>query len=129
MSGTRRRREARGHARYPRTARVNELVRQVLADEIARLADVDERLKLVTITDVSVSNDLARADVFLSTAPVRIRASLEEHRLDLQAALARQVRLKRTPQLVFGKDPAVAAGERVERILRRSSRRDSPRDS
>ena len=128
MSGSGRRREPRGHARYPRTARVNELVRQVLADEIARLGDVDERLQLVTITDVSVSNDLAHADVYLSTAPLRVLTALDEHRSELQAALARQVRLKRTPQLIFGKDPAVAAGERVERILRRAARRDSASD-
>ena len=39
-------------------------------------------------------------------------------RVRLQAAISSQVRLKRTPQLRFEPDPAIAAGERVEDILR-----------
>lgn len=122
MSTQGRRREPRGQARYPRAARVNELVREVLAEELARLADVDDRLELATITDVAVSGDLSYADVFLSSMPHRIMDALEEHRPQLQSVLAGQVRLKRTPQLAFSKDPAVLAGERVERALRRAAR-------
>ena len=40
--------------RYPRMARVNEVVREALADELERLND--PRLGLVTITGVDVSN-------------------------------------------------------------------------
>ena len=36
----------------------------------------------------------------------------------LQAAISHEVRLKRTPQLRFAADPAVAAGQRIEDILR-----------
>ncbi len=50
--------------RYPRTARVNEVVREVLADELERLSD--PRLGLVTLTDVEVSADLRHADVYYS---------------------------------------------------------------
>ena len=39
-------------------------------------------------------------------------------RVRLQAAISHEVRLKRTPQLRFGADPAVAAGNRIEDILR-----------
>ena len=38
-------------APYP-LARVNQLLRQVLAEELERLADADERLRLVTVTSV-----------------------------------------------------------------------------
>ena len=104
--------------RYPRTARVNELLREVLAEEIERLADADERLELVTITGVVVDADLRHATVLLSSLPETAAAALELARVRLQAAVARQVRLKRTPQLAFAMDPAVAAGDRVENILR-----------
>ena len=40
-------------------------------------------------------------------------------RTQLQAAISREVRLKRTPTLSFVADPAIAAGERVEEALRR----------
>ena len=44
----------RGHTgrRYPRSARVNEVLREVLAEALERLADADERLALLTITGV-----------------------------------------------------------------------------
>ena len=44
---------------------------------------------------------------------------MSEHRVRLQAAIGRQVRLKRTPQLSFLSDPAVTSGQRVEDILTR----------
>jgi ribosome-binding factor A len=52
-------------------------------------------------------------------------AVLEARRTELQSAIAREVRLKRTPTLSFVADPAVAAGERVEEALRRA-RQDEP---
>ena len=45
--------------RYPRSARVNEVVRETIADEVERLSD--PRLGLVTITGVDVSPDLRQA--------------------------------------------------------------------
>ena len=104
--------------RYPRTARVNELVREVLAEELERLADSDERLALLTVTHVSVDRDLRRATVLLSSLPEDAEEALVEHRVRLQAALGRQVRLKRTPQLSFAPDDAIESGRRVDDILR-----------
>ena len=43
---------------------------------------------------------------------------LGKHRVRLQAAIARQMRLKRTPELRFRADPAVQTAQRVEDILR-----------
>jgi ribosome-binding factor A len=45
-------------------------------------------------------------------------AILGEHRVRLQKGIARQLRLKRTPELAFRPDPAIVAGSRVEEILR-----------
>ena len=108
---------ARGR-RYPRMARVNEVVREVVAEEIERLADGDDRLGLVTVTGVEVDPDLRRAKVLLSSLPPDAEEALDDHRVRLQSAINRQVRLKRTPQLSFSLDPAVESGKRVEDILR-----------
>jgi ribosome-binding factor A len=51
--------------KYPRTARLNESLLEVLAEELERLSD--PRLELVTITGVDVSRDLSRARVYYST--------------------------------------------------------------
>jgi ribosome-binding factor A len=104
--------------RYPRTARVNELLREVIADELERLSDADERLELVTVTGVAVDGDLRHATVLCGTLSDEAVAALDSVRIRLQASIARQIRLKRTPQLAFVADPAVVAGDRVEGILR-----------
>jgi len=115
-------RDAAGAARYPRTWRVNQVLRQVVAEELERLADADERLRLVTVTSVDVTADLRHATVFLASIADEAAEALDERRPQLQRAVGRQVRMKRTPQLRFAADPAVVAGERVEAVLRRLGR-------
>lgn len=104
--------------RFPRAYRVNELLREVLAEELERLEDDDERLGMLTITGVESDPDLRHATVFLSSLPEGAEEALAEHRPRLQAAIGRQARLKRTPQLSFAVDPGVRQGEIVEEILR-----------
>jgi ribosome-binding factor A len=104
---------------YPRALRVNEVLRQVLGEELERLADADERLRLVTVTAVEVSPDLRAATVFLAEMDDPTAEALEERRNQLQRTVGRQVRMKRTPRLHFAADPAVREGARVEEILRR----------
>ncbi|MBW3669326.1 MAG: 30S ribosome-binding factor RbfA [Actinobacteria bacterium] len=104
--------------RYPRTVRVNELLREIVAEELERMVDADPRLHLLTVTAVEVDPDLSRATVLLASIPEEAATALGEHRKALQAAIGRQVRFKRTPQLAFEADPAIASGQRVEDILR-----------
>ncbi|HEX3980880.1 MAG TPA: 30S ribosome-binding factor RbfA [Acidimicrobiales bacterium] len=117
MSG--RRHDQRGAAPYPRSLRVNQVLRQVVAEELERLADADERLRLVTVTAVDTAPDLRQATVYLSSLTDDSAEALAERRTQLQRAVGRQVRMKRTPQLEFLVDPAVVAGGRVEEVLRR----------
>jgi ribosome-binding factor A len=113
------RRSGAGPARpYARSARVNEILREVLAESLERLSDTDERLSLLTITGVECDPDLRHAVVFLSSLDGDEATALSDARVRLQAAVSREVRLKRTPLLRFIADPAVAAGNRIEDILR-----------
>jgi ribosome-binding factor A len=110
-------RRGKSPRRYPRTARVNEVLREVVADELERIDD--ERLGITTVTAVEVSPDLRHAVVWLSSEPAEeAGVALGEHRVRLQAAIGRQLRLKRTPGLDFRPDPGVLTGERVDAILR-----------
>src|SRR5271155_3527307 len=116
MSASRRPRTPdRGSASsYPRSLRVNEVLRQIVAEELERLADADERLRLVTVTSVDTGADLRQATVFVGHVDDEIEEALEERRTQIQRAVGRQVRMKRTPRLSFAADPAVMAGGRVE---------------
>ncbi|MGH9102620.1 MAG: ribosome-binding factor A [Acidimicrobiales bacterium] len=105
---------------------MNELLREVVADALERLADADERLRLLTVTAVRCEPDLRRASVLLSELPAEAAAALDENRPRMQRAVADQVRLRRTPQLSFCADPAVEAGQRVEQALRRARETGQP---
>jgi ribosome-binding factor A len=107
-----------GTHRYARTARVNEVMREVLADTLERLADADARLEMLTVTGVQCDPDLRHAVVWMAHMSESDSNALAAVRRRLQAEISHQMRLKRTPQLRFEADPAVAAGERVEAVLR-----------
>ena len=107
-----------GAPRYPRSARVNNLLREVLADALQRLSAADDRLSLLTITDVQCDPDLHAATLLFASLDDEQREALADARVRLQAEVARQVRLKRTPLLSFAADPAIATGNRIEDILR-----------
>jgi ribosome-binding factor A len=99
-------------------ARVNQLLREVLAEEIELVAAADSRLELVTVTAVACEPDLRHAKVLLASLSDPALAALGEARPRLQKAVAQQAKLKRTPQLSFAEDPAIVAGAKVEEILR-----------
>ena len=111
----------RSSHRYPRTARLNELLHQIIAEEIEKIDD--ERLDLVTVMTVEVEPDLRHATVFVDTPTGAERdeemlEALNEHRIALQAAIARQARIKRTPLLAFRADVVERQAARVEDMLR-----------
>jgi ribosome-binding factor A len=113
---------------YPRTARLNHLVHEIVAEEIERIDD--DRLGLLTVVGVEVEPDIRHATVWYTTLGAatgpsagddevdELAEALEENRKRVQAAIGRQARLKRTPELVFRPDPVSASAERVESLLR-----------
>lgn len=112
---------------YPRTARVNEVVLETLAEELERLSD--PRLGFVTLTGVEVSPDLRQAIVYYSVlGPAEqhedTSKALRSAGSHLRAVLGHQVRLKYLPYLSFREDPAIATGQRVEEIIREIHRQE-----
>jgi ribosome-binding factor A len=120
------RRQAHGPHDYPRTARLNELVREIVADELERLDD--DRLELVTVVAVEVEPDLRHATVFVAggTDDDAVLEALGEVRPRLQAAIGRQARFKRTPELAFRPDEVTRSASRIEEILRDLHEDDQP---
>ena len=115
------RRPATSARPVPRTARLNELLREIVAEELARIDD--ERLELVTITSVDVDRDLNRAIVLYDSLrgeedDVHVLEALGERRVRLQAAIGRQIRARKTPILEFRPDNVIRSAERIDRILR-----------
>jgi ribosome-binding factor A len=115
-----RRASAPSQHRYPRTARLNQSLREVIAEELTRIDD--ERLDMVTITSIDVDAEMNRAIVYFDSllgedGDADILAALGSNRVRLQSSVGRQVRAKKTPILSFRPDETIRAAERIERIL------------
>lgn len=105
---------------------MGETLREIIADELVRIDD--ERLEFVTITGIEVDNELNRAHVYFdSLAGIEgddeITAALDDHRVRLQASIAKQIRAKKTPILDFKPDIALRSAERIDDILRADRQR------
>src|SRR3989440_12517057 len=103
-----------------RMRRVNEAVRQVLSEAVGELKD--PRIGFATVTGVETSPDLRHARVFVSVlGSARKRdaslAGLTAAHGVLQARIARELTLKRTPQLAFEYDPSVERGVRMTQLI------------
>lgn len=114
-----------GH-RYPRSARVGETLREIIAEELVRIDD--ERLSFVTVTGIEVDNELNRAHVYFDSlsgeeADEQIIEALTHHRSRLQSSIAKQIRAKKTPILDFRPDIALRSAERIDDILREDRQR------
>ena len=105
-----------------RMRRVDEAIRQVIADELAgELAD--PRVGFVTVTAVNTSPDLRSAHVYVSV--LGDQAAREDtleglrsaHGL-LQRRIASELHLRRTPTLRFDYDSTTDRALRVEALLR-----------
>lgn len=127
---------------FPRTARLNTLLQEIVADFFERVDD--ERFEMLTVTGVEVDNDLNRAQVFVSalgTVPLSttdvvtedgsssappdgdadpdqlLLDALADYRKPVRARIGREARIRKTPEVVFAIDPAVRSGARIDEIL------------
>ena len=103
-----------------RMRRVNAAVREVLSEAVGELKD--PRIGFVTVTGVKTTADLQQAVVFVSVLGSErkrektIQGLQAAHGI-LQARIARELRLKRTPQLTFEYDPSVERGVRMTQLI------------
>jgi ribosome-binding factor A len=99
---------------------VDEAIRQVLSDAVPTLKD--PRIGFVTVTGVKATKDFAQATVYVSVlGSEREREQtlegLTAARGVLQAQVARELGLRRTPVLAFEYDPAVERGVRLGQLI------------
>ena len=104
-----------------RMRRVNELMREVIGSAITSELD-DPRIGFVTVTSVDTSPDLRTARVYVSvlgdeTEREATLAGLRSSHGVLQAAIASEMRIKRTPTLTFHYDETPERGMRITKLL------------
>jgi ribosome-binding factor A len=100
--------------------KINELLREVLSEGLLDLKD--PRIGFVTITGVRTSTDLRQAIVFVSVLGSERKrekslVGLQAAHGVLQARIAHEIRMKRTPTLTFEYDPTVEEGVRMSKLI------------
>jgi ribosome-binding factor A len=107
--------------------RVDHAIRKVISDAVA--VDIkDPRVGFVTVTDVRTSPDLSQARVYVSVLGEAGRASEPEQREAtmaglrsahgfLQARIASELKLKRTPMLMFSYDETTDRALRIDALI------------
>lgn len=83
----------------------------------------DERIKYVTITNVTLTNDLSLATVFYTVFGLeyQINSSIEalhEAKGFIRTILSRKIEVKKVPDLKFKYDDSFARGNKIEEILK-----------
>ena len=104
-----------------RMRRVNELMREVIGSAITSELE-DPRIGFVTVTSVDTSPDLRSARVYVSVLGGDAErdatlAGLRSSHGVLQAAIASEMRIKRTPTLSFHYDDTPERGVRITKML------------
>jgi ribosome-binding factor A len=104
-----------------RHQRVRELLKREIGEAVRREFNVSEA-GLISVNDVDPAGDLKSAVVFVSILgnPHQQKRGLEllqEHRIRIQALVARAVVLKYTPLLKFVVDDSIVRGNKVLQII------------
>lgn len=108
---------------FPRARRVAEQIQRELSHLItAELKD--PRLKLVTVTEVEVTRDLAHAKVFVSVLgsddASNAVAGLKHAAGHLRRLLARDMRMRSVPELHFHEDRVLIEGSRLSALINKA---------
>ena len=105
----------------PRMRKVNELIREVVADAVHDLKD--PRIGFLTITGAETRPDLRHAVVYYSVLGTddekeSTAIGLRKATPRIQAAVGAQTRLRYTPKIEFKVDPSIDQGLRISEILK-----------
>lgn len=115
---------------FPRSRRVGEAIQRILGEALAARIR-DPRLIGVTITQVEVSRDLSVARVFYAVLgrdapPDEIEAGLRAAHGFLRSAIARELRVRKVPELRFRHDDALAKAQSLDRLIEQAVALSSP---
>jgi ribosome-binding factor A len=109
---------------YKRSQRLNILLREEIADIIMRRVK-DPRLGFVTVTDVSLSEDLKIARVYVSVLNSDEKAIaieiLNGAKGLIRSEVAKRVRSKFIPTLEFWIDESIEQGFKIDKLLKEIS--------
>ncbi len=105
-----------------RANKVAEQMKKELGDILTRKIN-DPRIGFVTVTDVEVTGDLQQAKIFISVLGDESKKQdtligLSKAKGFIRSEIGRRIRLRKTPELFFEFDEALAYGNHIDSILK-----------
>ena len=90
--------------------------------EIIQFSLKDPKVGFITITDVSVKNDLSIAKIYVSFLGQDARKeagmkALERSKGFIRSELAKRMSIRKVPSLVFLADDSLEKGNKIEKII------------
>ena len=90
--------------------------------EIIQFSLKDPKIGFITITDVTVTNDLSNAKIYVSFLGQKPREeagmkALERSKGYLRSELAKRMTIRKVPELLFKLDDSLERGNKIERII------------
>lgn len=114
---------SRGRGRgFDRTQRIADQIQRILGQMLLQEMG-DERMRLVTITSVTVARDLSHAKIYVGVlsedeAEVKkIVATLNQASRSLRYRLAQEIELRVMPELKFVYDESAAHGFKISNLI------------
>jgi ribosome-binding factor A len=113
---------------FKRADRVAQLIRADISEIISK--DVkDPRLHAVTITSVTLSDDLRNAKIFFvemgkDECSDEMKAGLNQASGFIRRELGKRVKLRCVPELIFIHDTSFGYGNRIEKLLAQIAREE-----
>lgn len=97
----------------------------ILMKEISRILQFElknPKLGFVTVTDVQCTNDLSIAKVYVTFLGKKERNDsgmriLNQSKGFIRSTLAKKLKIRKTPDLIFVQDRSLEQGNRIEKIL------------
>ncbi len=102
-----------------RKDRVAEEVKKVVSETV-RTEIKDPNLGMVTITDVDMTKELEVATVYFTTLnenKEEAEAALNKAKGLVRSAVAKEIRLRKAPEIEFKYDNSIEYGSRIESLL------------
>jgi ribosome-binding factor A len=101
--------------------RMNERVRVILSELLLREVS-DPRLQSVTVTEVSLDNELMYADVYVNalgdeTRQYDVMQGLDRAKGFLRRELGKRISTRNTPELNFHWDATLEHGEHINQLI------------
>ena len=112
---------------YNRTDRIADMVQRELAQLIQKELR-DDRLGLVTLSDVEVTKDLSYSNVYVTIYPAEQKEeslkTLNRAAGFLRSLLAKRLMLRTVPKLVFHYDDTLDKSDRINELLNKVLKKD-----